>query len=143
MFFFKKKLYSKMVYQIRTKPVYTKPKPNKNNSCLNWEIRFQSELNKSTSTQIEPKLTINRDKPITFIHILVAIEYNDVIITHDLQSDKHFLVFFSQVTEHKLHVDLNAGGNILRAVDHPEKMPTWVLIGKCKNPNKYPNLIII
>lgn len=67
---------------------------------------------------------LNQDKPITFVHILIAVEYNDVIITHNLQSNKHFLVFFSQITEHKLHINLNTVRNILCPVDHPEKMAT-------------------
>lgn len=83
-----------------------------------------------------------KEEPITFVHILIAIEYNDVIITHNLQSHEHFLIFFSQITEHKLHINLDTVRNILCPVDHPEKMPTWILIRKCKDSNKNPNLII-
>lgn len=76
---------------------------------------------------------------LALVHVLFAVEDDDVVVAHDLQSHQDLLVFFRQVAEDELDVHFPTHRR-LRAVDHTEEMAAVVLVWEGQNAHEYANV---
>lgn len=72
---------------------------------------------------------------LSIVHVLRAVENDDVVVTDDLQSDEYALFSFGEVAEDKLDVNLGNGG-VLDAVDEAEEVAVEVVVCAREDSNK-------
>lgn len=72
---------------------------------------------------------------LSIVHVLRAVENDDVVVTDDLQSDKYALFSFGEVAEDELDVNLGDGG-VLDAVDEAEEVAVEVVVCAGEDSNK-------
>lgn len=55
------------------------------------------------------------------VHVLGAVQDDDVVVKHDLQRHHHFLILFCEIAEHELHLHFSALPG-LRAVHEAQEV---------------------